>query len=411
MALAFEGKSPAIQRARPAATAGPESNVRHLDPSRALSPVRPLTVVQMLPALREGGVERGTVDLARHLVREGHRSIVISEGGGMVAELLAAGSEHLHMKVGRKNLLNFRLVPSLRRLFAQQRVDILHLRSRMPAWLGYLAWRSMPPESRPRLVTSVHGFYSVNRYSAIMTRGERVIAVSSPIRDYILENYPDVDPQRIEVIPRGVDHDDYPFGYRPPDEWLDYWRRHYPAPETRFIVTLPARLTRWKGQEHFIDIIAALKAAGLPVLGLMVGGHDKQRAGYVEELRRAIEARGLNEYLLMLGSRDDLREVMAISDVVLSLSTKPEAFGRTTLEALSIGVPVVGYDHGGASEQLIRLFPEGAVPVGDRERVVALLKSWHAARPAVRTPNPYTLRSMLEATCGVYGRVMEPAGG
>jgi len=176
---------------------------------------RRLTVVQMLPALDSGGVERGTLEVARYLVAQGHRSIVISAGGRMVDRLLAEGSEHVAWDVGRKHPWTLRYVLELRRLLAAEKVDILHLRSRLPAWVGLWAWRGMPAAARPRLVTTVHGFYSVGRYSAVMTRSERIIAVSRATRDYILENYPGVDVEVIRVIPRGIDRALYPTGFRP----------------------------------------------------------------------------------------------------------------------------------------------------------------------------------------------------
>ena len=154
-----------------------------------------LTVVQILPALQSGGVERGTLEVAGALVHAGHRSIVVSAGGSLVRELVASGSEHISLPVGRKSLLTL------------LHVDILHARSRLPAWIAWLAWRGMPPQERPHFVTTVHGLYSVNRYSAIMTRGERVIAVSDTARQYILDNYSEVNPGSVVTIFRGVSPD------------------------------------------------------------------------------------------------------------------------------------------------------------------------------------------------------------
>ena len=134
-----------------------------------------LTVLQVLPSLEGGGVERGTLEVAAELVRRGHRSLVISSGGRLVAALEQEGSRHFSWPLGRKSLITLGYILPLRRFMAEQRVDIVHVRSRMPAWVVWLAWRGMDPASRPRLVTTVHGLYSVSRYSAVMTWGERVI--------------------------------------------------------------------------------------------------------------------------------------------------------------------------------------------------------------------------------------------
>lgn len=167
-------------------------------------PTRKLTVLQLLPALESGGVERGTLEVAQALVERGHRALVISAGGRLVTPLTALGAEHFEWPIGRKSLTTLRLVRRLRRFLTEQRVDIVHARSRIPAWIAYLAWRRMDPATRPRFVTTVHGLYGVNRYSGIMARGEAVIAVSETTRDYILQNYPDTPAERIHVDRKSV---------------------------------------------------------------------------------------------------------------------------------------------------------------------------------------------------------------
>lgn len=363
---------------------------------------RKLTVVQVLPALESGGVERGTLELGRYLVAHGHRSIVISAGGRMLEQLKREGSEHVEWPVGAKRLGTLRYVRPLRRFLEEQQPDILHLRSRLPAWIGYLAWRRLPPATRPHLVTTVHGPYTPNRYSAVMTRGERVIAVSNTIQDYILAQYPRVDPGIIRVIHRGIDPAAYPYGYHPSPEWLRAWRRDFPQTENRMLLTLPARLTRWKGQEQLIHIVAELRRRGLPVHGLMVGEANRRKARFEEELRGQIQAAGLEDAITLTGHRTDLREIMAISHAVLSLSRDPEAFGRTTIEALSLGRPVIGFDHGGVGEQLAAVFPEGAVPVGDVDALVNKLAEWGASPPLPAREHGFTLDNMCSRTLEVY---------
>ena len=165
-----------------------------------------ITVVQVLPALESGGVERGTLEVGKYLVEHGHRSIVISAGGRLVEQLQREGSEHVSWEIGRKSPLTLlRYIGRLRRFLRKEKVDILHVRSRMPAWVCYLAWKSMSPAKRPHLVTTVHGPYSVNRYGKVMSRGERVIAISNMIMDYVRTNYPEVAPEHIRLIPRGVE--------------------------------------------------------------------------------------------------------------------------------------------------------------------------------------------------------------
>lgn len=363
---------------------------------------RRLTVLQALPALESGGVERGTLEVARALVAAGHSSLVLSAGGRLVDQLEREGSEHIAWPVGRKSLVTLGLAPRLRRLLRDEGVDILHARSRVPAWVAYLAWRGMDPACRPRFVTTVHGMYSVNAYSAVMVKGEAIIAVSETVRDYILNNYPRTDPARIRVIPRGVDPAEFPPGHRPTAEWLAAWQAEYPQLAGKRVLTLPGRITRLKGHEDFIALIARLKVLGEPVHGLIVGGAEAKKLAYLAELRAKVAQAGLGGDISFTGQRADLREIMAVSDLVLSLSTQPESFGRTVLEALSLGVPVVGYDHGGVGEQLRRLFPPGRVPLGDLDALVRQCRAMQAGTRIQLLEPPPSLGDMLTATLALY---------
>lgn len=361
-----------------------------------------MKVIQILPELNAGGVERGTLEVGKHLVANGHESIVISNGGRQVAQLKSEGSRHITLPVHKKRLESLKQVKVLRALFLHEKPDILHIRSRLPAWLTWLAWRKMEPSTRPRLVSTVHGFYSVNLYSKVMTRGESVICVSDSVKDYVLKNYPDVPKAKLKVIHRGVSLDELPDGYTPPEKWLKTWNLEYPQLKNKYIVTLPGRITRWKGQLDFIEAIAQLKGKGVPIYGLIVGEPHPKKMEFFEEVKQLINAKGLHDDIALVGHRSDLREVMSISDVVVSCSTDPEAFGRVTLEALAIGKPVAGYDHGGVREQLDALLPQGKIPVGAITALVECLEKWHQTPIKPHKNNPFTLESMLQKTFDVY---------
>jgi glycosyltransferase involved in cell wall biosynthesis len=357
----------------------------------------------MLPALESGGVEKGTLEIARALTGRGHRSLVMSEGGRLVPQLQESGSEHFTWPVGRKSPWTLRLVPRLRRFLRDQRVDILHVRSRVPAWVAYLAWKGMDPRSRPRFVTTVHGFYSVNGYSAVMTRGERVIAVSDSVRDYVLENYPATDPARMVVIHRGIDRTVYPHGYTPPADWLTAWRQQHPELEDRYVLTLPGRITRLKGHMDLLQTVRRLLDQDIPAHGLIVGEAPARRQAYRQEIESQAQRMDLGRHISFTGHRTDLREIMSVSHVVLSLSTTPESFGRTTLEALSLGRPVIGYDHGGVGEQLAMIYPAGRVPTGDMQALGDRLADWYRnGPPAVPVEHDFTLERMLGDTVDLY---------
>ncbi|MCK9506401.1 MAG: glycosyltransferase family 4 protein [Porticoccaceae bacterium] len=361
-----------------------------------------MKVVQILPNLNGGGVERGTLEVARHLVEQGCESVVISAGGAMVSQLEAEGSRHVCWDLGKKSPLTLRHVQPLRRWLQREKPDIVHLRSRLPAWVAWLAWRKLPEAQRPGLVTTVHGLYSVSPYSAIMTRGERVIAVSETVRNYIAANYPQTDMNLVRLVYRGIDPQDFPFGYKPDDQWLHQWRQQFPQLAGKKIITLPGRLTRLKGHHNFIDLITALKQAHMPIHGLIVGGEDPKRRQYASELRGRIEAEGLANDISFTGDRKDIRDIYAVSDVVLSLSTKPESFGRTTLEALAMGVPVVGYDHGGVGEILAALYPQGKTPIGDQDALVHCVTTVLNSQIKPAGNNRFFKADMVAKTLTIY---------
>jgi glycosyltransferase involved in cell wall biosynthesis len=367
-----------------------------------------MKIVQILPELNAGGVERGTLEIAARLVRECHEAIVISNGGRLVEQLERGGARHVTMAVQRKNLSSLFKVRAMRRFLTDERADIVHIRSRVPGWITWLAWRGMNPATRPRLVSTVHGFYSINSYSAIMTRGERVIAVSNCIRDYILANYPKTPEEIIRVIPRGIEPEKYGTGFQPSNEWLKKWQAGHPGLAGKCVLLLPGRITRLKGHGDFFNLIAALKSEKVPVHGLVAGDTHPQKQEYMGELREMVSRLGIADELTFLGHRGDIREVMSVSNVVLALSQQPESFGRTVLEAMALGKPVVGYDCGGVGELLGGLFPEGRVALGNAAELLEVTREVIRGRNApLPVGEPFTLDAMCRSTLEVYRELAE----
>ncbi len=361
-----------------------------------------LTVLQILPALQSGGVERGTLEIAQALVQRGHRALVMSAGGRLVEPLTHSGAEHFNWPIGRKSLKTLLLVGKLRQFLLQQNVDIVHARSRVPAWIAYLAWRGMNPATRPRFVTTVHGLYGVSRYSGIMTRGERVIAVSETVRDYVLREYPGTPSQRIQVIPRGVDGAAYPHGWKPDPVWQQAFFAQFPRATGKLLLTLPGRITRLKGHEDFLELIARLKRRGLPVHGLIAGGASSSKQRYLRKLRYRVKSLGLDADISFTGQRDDLKNILAISGLVLSLSSQPESFGRTTLEALRLGVPTAGYDHGGVGEILRAVYPAGLLPTANLDATLNVVTRLLKNPEPVAAGDFFPLSRMCDDTLALY---------
>ncbi len=367
-----------------------------------------MKVMHLLPSLSSGGVEQVVLELCQGLTEQGVECVVVSAGGPMVAGIEATGARHITRPIGKKSLLTLLQVGKLARLLKEEQPDILHLHSRVPAWVGHLAVKRLPKAQRPKVVSTFHGFHSVNFYSGIMARGNKVIAVSRCMKQHILENYPHTDRDDIVVIPNSVDvAQNYP-EYRPSDEWYAKWQADYPELAGKFTVCLPGRITRLKGATHLPPIITALKAQGIPAHAVIVGETKKGKEAIRQEIEQAFEDAGLTADVTWTGHRRDLRDVLCACDVTLSLTLQPESFGKTTLEALALGRPVAGYEHGGVGEQLEVFLPEGKVPTGDTAAMATLLCQWYKNRPTptLPVPAPYRREDMIGAHIELYNSLI-----
>ena len=372
-------------------------------PQPELTSSQRLTVLQVLPALESGGTERGVLEIAEALVDAGHRSLVISAGGRMVQELVAHGTEHFEKRLGVKSPLTFRHVLWLRRFLIEQRVDVIDIHSRMPGWITFAAWKSLPVSSRPAFISTVHGLNSVNLYSSIMCRGEHVIAVSNSVRDHVLTNYPFVPTDRLHVNHRGIDSNTFPRGFRSDAMWEADFFEQFPKAQSQKLLTIMGRISRTKGHENFLRLLAELRKRGRKVHGLIVGDLNARTQAYSDELRRIATSLKVLDHVTFTGHRSDVREIYSVSSIVFSLSLKPESFGRTVAESLSIGTPVVGYSHGGVAEILAAQFPEGAVTLRDdlelTQTVERILTSSTAPAPK---PNAFARTVMLQKSMELY---------
>ena len=364
-----------------------------------------MKVMQLLPELNSGGVERGTLEIARALIADGHESLVVSNGGRMVAQLEAEGSTHLTLPIHKKALSSLWQIRPLRKLIAQHRPDILHVRSRVPAWLAHFALNGMPENQRPHLISTVHGFYSINRYSQIMTQAEKVIAVSDSVVQYIRDNYRNCPPEDIVRIYRGIDPQAFPHGYQPSAQWLNQTFKDFPELENKFLICLPGRITRLKGHETLIALMQQLHPHYPQLHAVVVGGADPKKAAYLKEMHDSIQAKGLSDKFTFTGHRSDIREWLALSDAVLSLSNQAETFGRTALEALSVGTPVIGWNRGGVAEILSHVYPQGLIAVDDQSALLSAVKQHIDAPQQVAPVSMFSLKDMCDQTLALYKQV------
>lgn len=365
-----------------------------------------MRVLQVLPSLHSGGVERGTVDFAQQLVKQGHESIVMSSGGPLAQQIIDNGSRHIEFPVHQKSLKSLFYVRRLRQLILEIKPDIIHVRSRVPAWMVWLAVKKIPKEKKPRLVSTFHSLYSVNAYSEIMGCGEHIIAISECVRDYITENYPKLQNKPITVVHRGVNTEEFSADEATAEKTKTQLFAEHPQMSGKHLIAMPGRITRWKGHQHFIDLIEDLVNEDDRYHGVIIGGPSPGKESYLEEIKRDVRQRQLQQHITFLGHRSDINELYRCMNVICNLSTRPEPFGRTVIEALAMGTPVVAFNQGGPAESLRDCLPQGLVEYGDRQHLMTAVQSMVNNKPEIRLPPAFTLNEQSRATMAIYEKIM-----
>jgi glycosyltransferase involved in cell wall biosynthesis len=375
-------------------------------------------VLQVLPALGEGGVERGTVDLARFLVAEGWGALVASAGGSGVPRLEAAGGTPVPLPLRTKNPFAIQAnIGRLQRLIREEGVRLVHARSRGPAWSAYYAARRCGVP----FVTTCHGVYSgsthwlKHRYNAVMASGDRVIAISDYVADHFRERY-GVGRDRLRVVARGVDVAQFdPEAVAP--ERIARLAGRWRIEEGRQVVMLPGRVVRRKG--HLLLLRAIERLQRRDFICLIVGGVESG-SGYPDEVRGLISALRLGEVVRMVGPCDDMPAAYLLADVAVAPSTiAPEPFGRVSVEAQAMGRPVIVTDMGGLGETLMPAATGWLVPPDDPAELANALDLALAmpedarARLAQRARRfvvqHFSSEEMCKKTLAIYRELLEGA--
>jgi glycosyltransferase involved in cell wall biosynthesis len=361
-----------------------------------------MKILQILPELNIGGVERGVCDLSKALVEQGHQSFVISNGGKLESSLVASGGKHISMPVHIKRFKTLKLAKELYEVILDVNPDIIHVRSRMPAWVTYHALKKFK-NNKPVHVSTFHGLYSFPIYSKVMANVDHIISISNTVEDYIKTTYK-VPDEKITVIPRGCDLSE--FNQEPLDQsWKDEWYKEFPQTLNKKIIMLPARITKWKGVDDFINLINLINDESIH--GIVVGPVSKSKQKFFKKLQLKVQKLNLETKITFCGSRSDIVNVYKFADIVYNLSKTPEPFGRTTIEAASVGTKIMGWDHGGTKEILSELFPDGLVKLEDiqalKEKTLELLSD-DDKKPK---PNTFTSERMINSTLEVYRSLLE----
>lgn len=372
------------------------------------------TILQITPELDAGGVEQTTLDVAGALTAAGCRALVASAGGRLEADLARRGATLVRMPVQSKNPFTlFANAERLRGLIQRERVDVIHVRSRAPAFSAL----SAANRTGVPLVATYHGLYSARSpikrwYNAVMTRGDLVIANSDYTRDHVIAEH-SATPDKVVSIPRGVDLSRFDPAVVT-RERVDAMRAAWGIgpDDLRPVLLLAGRLTRWKGQGLMIKALAALKAEGVEAL-LVLAGDDQGRSDYTSELKMLATSLGVAEAVRFVGHVGDMPAAYLACDLALAPSfPKPEAFGRTAVEPQAMGRPVLASDHGAVVETVVDGETGWRVAPGDLAAWVRALKAALAltadqraamgAAGMARARSLYSLERMTALTLQVY---------
>jgi len=312
--------------------------------------IKSYSVLQVLPHLNSGGLVSGAVEISEALQKGGMNSFVASAGGRREREIIKAGGKVINFSLGSKNPLIMLLnIYKLSRIIKKYKINIVHARSRAPAWSAYFAAKKMGIP----FVTTFHGTYSIQnklkkKYNSIMVKSDKVIAISRFINNHILSNYK-IDKDKIVTIHRGINIERFNY-LTVADERLISLLKRFNIPEDSFVILLPGRITRWKGHILFIEAIFKLQRSD--IICLFVG--DAQgRNKYYAELEKILDKRKLKNNFRIIPNQSDMATIYKLADVVVSPSLDPEAFGRVVVEAQAMGRPTISANHGGGSEIII----------------------------------------------------------
>ena len=387
-------------------------------PQTALKPV----ILQVVPRLESGGVERGVIEIADALIAAGAEALIASEGGRMVHDLKRLGAHHISLPLASKNpVVMWRNVSRLRKVIRDWDVNLVHVRSRAPAYSALVAAQK---EAIPT-VSTFHGFYRhgsalKRKYNSIMLKADRVIAVSEFIAGHINETYSPLDSQRLRVIPRGVDMRVFQQEYVSAERVIALYQS-WRVPDGAKVIMLPGRITHWKGHETLINALAILqKTRSLDnIRCLFVGGASAGRGErFLTFLKQKVAALNLTNVVHFTGECKDIAAAYKLSDVVVSASTQAEAFGRVITEAQAMKCPVIASDCGGATETVLnditgwRFSPgdpdalamclQRALDLSEEQRVQMTEAGWQ------HISDNYTGFQMCEETLKVYNELLIP---
>jgi len=364
--------------------------------------------MRLLSSLKHDESERGIFHLGRALVKSGHTSIIISsadDDNDLVKRLERDGNIYHQLHMYKKSWLSLLQVAPLRHLIEQYNPDIIHVHSRTPAWILHLALRRARVKRRPKLVSTMYGFYSINKYSQALLDVDTIITVSDSVTNYLVKGLQreEINPKSIKRIYRGVDTRRYPYRHNPSVYWLRRTFAEYPELEHKKWLVFPTVIGNEYGQEWLIDILGNLQEQ-FPNIHAIIMDED-HRDGDVahEDFRQRTHALELADRVTYVGSkRNDMREWLSAANIVMALANEPESIGINALQAIHLGTPVVGWDQAAFSEILQPLYPQGLVKKYNAQALCKVVKSQFESVTRPEMTDKFTMREMIKETIEVY---------
>ncbi len=315
-----------------------------------------MNILQMLPNLELGGVERGTIDLAKGLVKRGNRAVIVSNGGRLIQELGGTNIKHYALPIHRKSIFSIcSLIGPVRKIIKDESIDLVHARSRVPAWIGYFASK----KEKVPFVTTAHGFYRSHWGSRVMGFGKRVITVSFPLKEYMKRTFR-IPEEKLRVIHRSIDFEKLKKSYNPEDSLR---LRRQLAGEAKYLFGMVGRLTPRKGPLLFLEALTHLKRRNYSFRALIVGEAAKEK--FFKKLKAKVREEKLENEVIFTGRRDDVLRIISAFDLLVFPSIEPESFGRVVIEALALTKPVVAADLGGVKDIIENDMAGKLVKAGD----------------------------------------------
>ena len=377
-------------------------------------------ILQIIPSMEIGGAERTVLEITAFLKNTNYTSLVLTSGGKLIKDLEKLNIEVIKHPIDKKNpLLIIKNIIELKKLFIEKNIDLIHVRSRAPAWSAIFAARSL----KIPIVTTWHGHVSNSswfkkKYNSIMHKGNALIANSNYTAENINKIYK-IDKDKIDIIPRGVNTENFKASNFSDEEKINIKKEWKVFDQNKIILLLPARLTRWKGHEVVIKAIGLLKKEEFfKNIICLFAGNQKGSERYIQNLKETIASLSLDDKIKLIGQVENMPLAYQASNIILSPSIQPEPFGRIPIEAQASGKIIISSNAGAVKETIksgqdstgFKVKPNNSEELAHQIKLVIKMKDEDLQeikkRAILNVKNNFSLETMCKKTLEVYNRLL-----